>query len=90
MPEVPLDFPRQWVEFTDPADSGQVIRADLTWLTSRWTCIFGNGCKGIYADRPESGCCALGAHFSDKKDRKRVAKWVELLDETSWQKIKIG
>ncbi|MBU6245496.1 MAG: hypothetical protein KGP12_09805 [Actinomycetales bacterium] len=90
MPEVPLDFPRQWVEFTDPADSDQVIRADLTWLTSRWTCIFGNGCKGIYADRPHSGCCALGAHFSEKKDRKRVAKWVDRLDERTWQKIDIG
>ena len=90
MPEVPLDFPRQWVEFTDPADSEQIIKADLTWLTSRWTCIFGNGCKGIYADRPHSGCCALGAHFSGKKDRKRVAKWVERLDESTWQKIKIG
>ena len=90
MPEVPLDFPRQWVEFTDPADPDQVIKADLTWLTSRWTCIFGNGCKGIYADRPHSGCCALGAHFSGKKDRKRVAKWVDRLDETTWQKIKIG
>ncbi len=90
MPEVPLDFPRQWLEFTDPADPEQIIRADLTWLTSRWTCIFGNGCQGIYADRPHSGCCALGAHFSDRKDRKRVAKWVDKLDETTWQKIKIG
>jgi hypothetical protein len=35
VPEVPLDFPRQWVEFVDPADSDQLIRADLTWLTSR-------------------------------------------------------
>ena len=31
MPEVPLDFPRQWVEFVDPADDNQLIRADLTW-----------------------------------------------------------
>jgi len=35
VPEVPLDFPRAWVEFVDPADPEQVIRADLTWLTSR-------------------------------------------------------
>jgi hypothetical protein len=31
------DFPRDWVEFVDPADAEQVIRADLTWLLSRWT-----------------------------------------------------
>jgi hypothetical protein len=66
MPEVSLDFPRQWIEFVDPADEDQLIRADLTWLTSRWTCIFGRGCKGIYADAPDAGCCTLGAHFSEK------------------------
>ena len=90
MPEVPLDFPRQWVEFIDPGDPDQLIRADVTWLTSRWTCIFGQGCKGVYAAQPNAGCCALGAHFSEKKDEKRVAKWVEKLDETLWQKKAIG
>ena len=72
MPEVPPDFPRQWVEFVDPAESGHLIRADLTWLTSRWTCIFGRGCRGIDAERPDAGCCVHGAHFSERADRKRV------------------
>ena len=90
MPEVSLDFPRQWIEFVDPADDDQLIRADLTWLTSRWTCIFGRGCQGIYADRPTVGCCALGAHFSGKRDEKRVAAWVDKLDASLWQKMKIG
>ena len=90
MPEVSLDFPRQWIEFVDPADEDQLIRADLTWLTSRWTCIFGRGCKGIYADAPDAGCCTLGAHFSEKKDEKRVARWVEKLDGDLWQNINIG
>ena len=53
MPEVPLDFPRAWVEFPDPADDEQAFRCDLTWLTSSWSCIFGNGCQGIYADQPD-------------------------------------
>ena len=90
MPEVPLDFPRQWVEFVDPAEENQLIRADLTWLTSRWICIFGNGCKGIYADRSEVGCCALGAHFSEKADEKRVRGWVAKLDASLWQRIDTG
>lgn len=78
-------FPRVWIEFQDPTDDGQVFRCDLTWLTSSWTCIFGNGCQGIYAEAPESGCCTLGAHFSDKADEKRVATWAARLDDETWQ-----
>ncbi|MEZ5117938.1 MAG: hypothetical protein R2737_16875 [Candidatus Nanopelagicales bacterium] len=85
MPEVDLGFPRAWVEFPDPAHEGQVFRCDLTWLTSRWTCVFGRGCQGIYADRPHDGCCTLGAHYADKADEKRVARWAEKLTKETWQ-----
>jgi hypothetical protein len=85
VPEVNLNFPRAWVEFTDPVDADQVFRCDLTWLTSNWTCIFGSGCRGIYADRPDDGCCTLGAHFSDKDDEKRVKKWAKQLTPEQWQ-----
>ena len=85
MPEVSLDFPRAWVEFPDPADAEQVFRCDLTWLTSRWTCIFGSGCAGIYQERPLDGCCTLGAHFADKDDEKRVAGFVKALTPQTWQ-----
>ncbi len=85
MPEVDLVFPRAWVEFVDPADDTQMFRCDLTWLTSSWTCIFGNGCQGIYQDRPNDGCCTLGAHFSDKDDEKRVRGFVKQLDPEHWQ-----
>lgn len=85
MPEVDLVFPRAWVEFADPADDAQVFRCDLTWLTSSWMCIFGQGCPGIYAERPEDGCCTLGAHFSDKADEKRVRSFVKLLEPETWQ-----
>jgi len=85
VPEVDLVFPRAWVEFADPADDAQVFRCDLTWLTSSWTCIFGQGCCGIYADRPDDGCCTLGAHFSDKGDEKRVRTFVKMLDREHWQ-----
>ena len=53
MPEVDLVFPRAYVEFVDPADGDQVFRCDLTWLTSAYMCIFGQGCQGIYADAPD-------------------------------------
>jgi hypothetical protein len=85
MPEVPLDFPRAYVEFVNPDDDSEMLRCDLTWLTSSYQCIFGGGCKGIYADSPDTGCCTLGAHFADKDDEKRVEKYVEQLTPTQWQ-----
>ena len=90
MPEIDLVFPRAFVEFADPEDSAQVFKCDLTWLTSRWMCIFGQGCRGIYAGRPDDGCCTLGAHFSDADDEKRVRKFVKLLDREHWQFFDAG
>ncbi|MDP9396211.1 MAG: hypothetical protein M3Q27_18905, partial [Actinomycetota bacterium] len=79
-----------WVELPDPADPGQVFRCDLTWLTSRWTCIFGRGCAGIYAERPDDGCCTLGAHFTDADDERRVAHWAAQLTPATWQHHRRG
>ena len=90
MPEVDLVFPRAYVEFVNPADESEVMRCDLTWLTSSYTCIFGQGCQGIYADAPDVGCCTLGAHFADKDDEKRVAAYVDMLDENLWQQKPAG
>ena len=90
MPEVEPLFPRAWVEFTDPADEDQVFRCDLTWLTSSWTCIFGRGCQGIYADQPDAGCCTLGAHFADEDDENRVAGHVAELTAADWQNRSAG
>lgn len=85
-----LDFARAWVEFPDPADDEQVFRCDLTWLTSRWTCIFGSGCQGIQAGRADDGCCTLGAHFSDEDDEKRVAGHVARLTPDLWEFHDVG
>jgi hypothetical protein len=83
--EVGLDFARAWVEFPDPADDEQVFRCDLTWLTSRWQCIFGQGCQGISPGRAADGCCTLGAHFSDEDDERRVAEHAARLTPELWQ-----
>jgi hypothetical protein len=85
VPEVPLDFPRAWAEFLDPSNDQQVFRCDLTWLTSRWTCIFGRGCAGIVLGREDDGCCTHGAHFSDKDDERRVRRWARQLSGEDWQ-----
>ena len=86
MPEIELGFPRTFVEFENPDDPTEVFRCDLTWLTSRWTCIFGQGCPGIYETSPDAGCCTLGAHFADDEDRERVAAVVEQLTADEWER----
>jgi hypothetical protein len=90
VPEVDLNFPRQWIEFVDPADNEQIFRCDLTWLLSRWTCIYGSGCKGIEPGRPDDGCCSHGAYYSDKDDEKRVRRFAKALTEDEWQYRKQG
>ena len=90
MPEKKLDFPRHWVEFVDPSDETNLYRCDLTWLTSKWMCIWGQGCKGIDAQNPDVGCCHHGAHFADKEDFKNTKKYVELLTPEIWQNYEVG
>jgi hypothetical protein len=88
--EVELDFPREWLEFVDPADQKHVIRADLTWLLSRWTCIFARGCHGIVAGRSADGCCSHGAFFTDADDEKRVRAAAKKLTPQTWQHFRRG
>ncbi|WP_020520593.1 hypothetical protein [Catelliglobosispora koreensis] len=90
MKEVLLGFPREWIEFSDPGDEDHLIRADLTWLLSRWSCIYGTGCKGIIAGRAVEGCCSHGAFFTDKDDVKRVRAAVKRLTPETWQYYRKG
>ncbi|KQS58920.1 hypothetical protein ASG36_13200 [Geodermatophilus sp. Leaf369] len=84
--EVGPDFAREWVEFTDPADPDHRVRADLTWLTSAWTCVYGRGCAGVVAGRAEDGCCNHGAFFTDTDDLERVTAAVAELTGADWQR----
>ena len=84
--EVELDFAREWVEFYDPDNPEHLIAADMTWLLSRWTCVFGTpACKGTVEGRPDDGCCSHGAFISDKDDRKRLDAAVKMLTDEDWQ-----
>ena len=86
MTEILKETPRTWLEFIDPDASETLIKADLTWLTSNWECIFGRGCKGVEKSNPNDGCCVHGAHFTEAADKKRVAKWVKKLTPDIWEK----
>ncbi|MGY1916222.1 hypothetical protein [Blastococcus sp. SYSU DS0973] len=88
--EVGPDFPREWVEFPDPVDPEHLVRADLTWLTSAWTCVFGRGCAGVVAGRPDDGCCSHGAFFTDEDDLLRVTAAVADLTDEDWQLAPAG
>ncbi len=90
-PEVALDFAREWVEFIDPDNAEHLIAADMTWLLSHWTCVFGTpACQGIIAGRPDDGCCSHGAFFSDEEDVARLHESVKLLRPGDWQFMKQG
>jgi hypothetical protein len=88
--EVSPDFAREWVEFPDPADAEHIVRADLTWLLSNWTCIYGRGCEGVIEGRADDGCCSHGAFYSDDDDEKRVAKYAKQLKKKDWQYAAAG
>ena len=83
--EVSPNFARDWVEFADPANPLEIFKCDLTWLTSYFTCIYGAGCCGIDADKPDAGCCSDGAYYSDEEDESRTLKVAERLTPDMWQ-----
>ncbi|MGH9043683.1 MAG: hypothetical protein ACRDVP_02395 [Acidimicrobiales bacterium] len=77
----------EWVSFEDD-DEERTWVFDVTFLTSRWTCIFGRGCKGVMTEDASSlnhGCCSYGAHFTDSKDLARVKKAAAQLTADQWQ-----
>jgi len=87
---LPLDFPREWLTFADPADPAHEVRADVTWLLSGWTCVYGTACRGVVEGRPDDGCCSHGAFFSDRADQQRVRGHAARLTDAGWQHAAAG
>jgi hypothetical protein len=78
---------REWVSFED-TDEERTWVFDVTFLTSRWTCIYGHGCQGVLtgpAPELEHGCCSYGAHFIDRADVRRVERIAASLSAEEWQ-----
>ena len=93
MPKPPEVVDRhEWLSFEDPEEDRTWL-FDLTFLLSRWTCIFGRGCQGVLTEpAPElvQGCCSYGAHFTDDADRARTEAAAEDLTDEDWQFRAIG
>ena len=82
----------EWISFEDP-DEDRTWVFDLTFLLSRWTCIFGRGCQGVLTEPSAEmvqGCCSYGAHFSDDEDRFKTETAATTLSDEEWQFAKIG
>ena len=80
------DDAHEWVSFDDPGED-RTWRFDVTFLLSRWTCIFGQGCQGVLtgpAPELEQGCCSYGAHFTDRADAARVRAAAGTLPREQW------
>jgi hypothetical protein len=77
----------EWVSFPDP-DYERTWTFDVTFLESRWTCIYGRGCQGVLtgpAPELEHGCCSYGAHITGGKDARRVQAAATTLTRGQWQ-----
>ena len=77
----------EWVSFEDPEEERTWV-FDLTYLTSAWRCIFGDGCLGVLtgpAAELEQGCCSYGAHFVDEEDEVTTLTYAARLTKEQWQ-----
>jgi hypothetical protein len=77
----------EYVSFEDPTEQ-RTWTFDVTFLASRWQCIFGAGCQGVYSEDAtdlEEGCCSHGAHLVDKADRSNLKKHALRLNDEQWQ-----
>ncbi|HUQ38718.1 MAG TPA: hypothetical protein VM030_01065 [Acidimicrobiales bacterium] len=87
-----LETAHEWVSFEDPEEE-RIWVFDVTFLLSRWTCIFGRGCQGVLTGpAPElvQGCCSYGAHFTGQDDVARVEAAALTLTDDQWQFRKQG
>ena len=70
------------------ADGDVTWRFERSFLTSNWTCIWGQGCKGIL-DRPtpelEQGCCSVGAELDGPEEGAMVSAYAAMLDPHLFQ-----
>jgi hypothetical protein len=82
----------EWISFEDP-DEERTWVFDVTFLTSSWRCIYGEGCQGVLtgpAPELHQGCCSYGAHFVDDEDEANTLVHAARLSREQWQHRDIG
>ncbi|HJR26933.1 MAG TPA: hypothetical protein VJ804_15750 [Acidimicrobiales bacterium] len=82
----------EWVSFEDPEEERTWV-FDLTYLTSPWRCIYGQGCQGVLtgpAEDLEQGCCSYGAHFVDEEDEASTLAYAARLTAEQWEKMPLA
>jgi len=70
-----LPVEQRFVEILD-ADGRTRWRVDRGFLTSRWRCIWGQGCQGIEdvaAPELHRGCCSVGARLANEEEAMTIA-----------------
>lgn len=83
---MPQDL-HEWVSFEDPAEQ-RTWQFDVTFLASNYSCIFGNGCKGVLTEDTTAlmqGCCSYGAHLNDAPDKANLLKHANRLTADQWE-----
>lgn len=69
-------------------DGDTVWRFDREFLTSRWVCLWGNGCLGI-APEPAAhlglGCCSIGADLGDTDEAMRISALAATLEPSGFE-----
>jgi hypothetical protein len=84
---------REWITIPVPGKERKQWQIDVTFLSSSWRCIFGQGCQGVLTEPAAElihGCCSYGAHASDKKDKEKIEKLAKHLTEEEWQFRDVG
>ncbi len=77
----------EWVSFEDPHEQ-RTWTFDVTFLASKYACLFGNGCKGVLtedATHLNEGCCSYGAHLSGQDDLANLLVHADRLTPAQWQ-----
>ena len=84
---------REWITIPIAGKEKKQWQVDVTFLSSHYRCIFGQGCQGVLTEpAPElvHGCCSYGAHADDKKDMRKIERLANELDDDDWQFRKVG
>ena len=77
------------VDEVEEIDAGATVwRFDRSFLTSRWTCIWGRGCLGILDEPAEhlgQGCCSVGAELADEDEARLLSALAACLEPERFQ-----